>query len=567
MSEAIPNFSEMHVDEPVLDELTEQYNELYLALDNAGSAQDQIDVLQRWDQLRRRIDTWGALTSLRFYQDTADPECKAARERMDELSPKLQNLAVELKKRLLNSPYRSELEARFGQQAFAIWEADARTFDPAIEEDLVEESKLTARYTELRSSAKLEYKGETYNLSSIARFASDPDRSVRHETSQLRWQFFKDHADEFDEIYDQLVKVRTRMAHKLGYDNYVGLGYDRMYRIDYDQGDVDTFRKEVERVVVPVARALREQQRRALGLDKLMAWDEGIRDPEGNPKPGGDSTWMKEQAAKMYAELHPELDGFFTLMRKRDLLDLDVRENKAGGGFCTGFPLYGAPYIFANFNGTKHDVTVLTHEMGHAFQVYSSDDQPLMDYLWPTMESCEIHSMSLEYLTFPWMELFFGDDAARFRRHHLGDNLLFLPYGVAVDHFQHLVYENPDATPAERRQFWQQMEARYLPDRDYGDLPHVDEGGLWQGQLHIYEVPFYYIDYTLAESCALQFWAQSEEDFADALERYVELCKRGGSLPFKALATSAGLRSPFEAGCLEAVVERARPALLLEESP
>lgn len=288
-----------------------------------------------------------------------------------------------------------------------------------------------------------------------------------------------------------------------------------------------------------------------------MFWDEGVFDPQGNPDPQGDHDWMIERATEMFDEIDGGPGEFFRLMVECDLMDLKNRASKAGGGFCTDFPSYGLPYIFANFNGTKGDVEVFTHEIGHAFQGYSSREQPLHDYLFPTYESCEVHSMGLEFLTWPHMEKFFGGQAERFRKIHLIQSLLFLPYGVAVDHFQHLVYSNPEASPDERRE----MECTYLPSRDCGDLPHLPEGGQWQMQRHIYLSPFYYIDYTLALTCALQFWVRSRADMAESMAAYVALCKRGGDAPFRELASSAGLNSPFEAGYLRDVVQQARTFL------
>jgi len=288
-----------------------------------------------------------------------------------------------------------------------------------------------------------------------------------------------------------------------------------------------------------------------------------VHDPQGNPAPRDDHDWLCEQAQKMFDAMGGGLDDFFRLMTQSHLTDLKNRDSKSPGGFCTSFPSVGLPYIFANFNGTKHDVEVFTHEMGHAFQAYMSRNQSLMDYLWPTYESCEIHSMGLEFLSWPQMELFFGNDADRFRRIHLEQALLFIPYGVAVDHFQHLVYASPQATPAERHAMWQEVERLYLPTRNYGDLPHLPQGGFWQFQRHIYLNPFYYIDYTLAQTCALQLWVRSQQDYAGTIRDYVALCSRGGEAPFQQLAKSARLVSPFETGCLRDVVGLARKQLAL----
>jgi M3 family oligoendopeptidase len=296
-------------------------------------------------------------------------------------------------------------------------------------------------------------------------------------------------------------------------------------------------------------------------VDTLRYWDEKLFGPGESPAPLGGHDWMIERAAEMFESMSPELAGFYDLMVQRNLTDLESRKGKAFGGFCTYLHAYKVPFIFANFNGTRGDVRVFTHEMGHAFQRRSSSELPLADYVGCTSESAEIHSMSLEFLAWPQMERFFGEGAEEFRRAHLLEQLLFLPYGVAIDHFQHEVYENPEATPAERHAMWKRLEAIYLPWRNYGDLPHASDGGFWQVQRHVYIYPFYYIDYTLAATCALQFWARSREDYDKAMADYIALCTRGGSLPFRQLTASAGLVSPFEVGCLDRVVEMARDYL------
>jgi M3 family oligoendopeptidase len=335
-------------------------------------------------------------------------------------------------------------------------------------------------------------------------------------------------------------------------------------RTDYGPADVARYREEIVREIVPLAHRIAQQQARDLGVDELMIWDEHVYDKAGAPKPPQEYDRMLAAGRDVFSALGPEIGGFAQLMMDRELLDLRARDGKAGGGFCTSFPTYGLPYIFANFNGTTHDVNVLVHEMGHAFQNYSSRALAISDYIWPTYEACEVHSMSMEFFTWPQLERFFGDDAQRYRLQHLKSSLMFLPYGAAVDHFQHFVYERPDATPEERHAFWKQLEGTYLPWRRYGGIEHLERGGYWQLQRHIFQMPFYYIDYTLALCCALQFWARSLDDYDRALADYRDLCARGGQLPFQSLVRSAGLRSPFEAGVLHGVAERASAVLGLQ---
>ncbi|MDJ0594213.1 MAG: M3 family oligoendopeptidase [Pleurocapsa sp. MO_226.B13] len=562
MSQTI-NFADIKVATPTLEQVTAEYQEINDALDRARTKAEKQEALEQWEDLRRRLDSWSAITSLHFSQDTTNEEYKQAQEYSDELQPKLTALAIAMKRRLLDSPDRAEYESILGEQAFSLWSADVTTFESAIEEDLVQESKLVNQYVQLLASASIEFQGETVNLAGIRKYTQDSDRNTRDRAEKARWNFFSQHQSKLDSIYDRLVKLRHIMARKLGYENYIGLGYKRMQRIDYTEADVANYRDEVVDKVVPLAQKIIAKKAEKLNLDKVKFWDEAVFDLQGNPQPQGDHDWMLQQAQQMFDAMHPELGSFFEMMVKGDFIDLKTRKGKAGGGFCTSFPTAGVPYIFANFNGTKGDVEVFTHEMGHAFQAWQSRDLPLIDYLWPTLESCEIHSMSLEFLTWSQMDKFFGEDADRFREIHLAESILFLPYGCAVDHFQHLVYANPEATPQERNQMWQQMEARYLPWRDYDDLAYPAQGGLWQEKQHIYCYPFYYIDYTLALCCAMQFWVKAEVDFESALSEYIALCQRGGKAPFQALVSSANLVSPFKSGSLAEVVSKAREFLKL----
>ncbi len=399
------------------------------------------------------------------------------------------------------------------------------------------------------------------NLPEIGRYAEHPDRDVRRRAAFAKWDFFARNRERLDRLYDDLVHVRNRMAKELEFDNFIELGYRRLLRTDYGPAQVARYREAIVRDIVPLAQRIAAAQARDLDVDELMVWDEHVFDKCGPPAAPSTPVRMLDAAGEVFNGLGPELGSFATMMIQRQLLDLDSRQGKAGGGFCTSFPTYGVPYIFANFNGTTSDVNVLVHEMGHAFQWYSSRAMPVSEYLWPTYEACEVHSMSMEFLTWPRLDAFFGKDAERYREQHLKSSILFMPYGAAVDHFQHFVYEHPDAAPHERRAFWKQLEATYLPWRQYGGIEHLEAGGYWQIQRHIYAMPFYYIDYTLALCCALQFWARSRSDYDSALADYTSLCKRGGELPFQALVRSAGLQSPFEAGALQFVAQHAAQAM------
>jgi M3 family oligoendopeptidase len=547
-------FEEYTYKRPNFEEVSTAFEHALEKFNRSQSVSDQSEAMSEVNRIRNEVDTMFNLCYIRHSIDTNDEFYKAEQDYLDELAPNVEGLVTKYYEALLQSPFRNELEARWGKQLFALAEAQLKTFKPEIVPLLQKENKLSSEYTKLVASAKILFEGEERTLAQLEPFAQSKDREMRKRATEARFGFFANHEAEFDTIYDELVKVRHEIAQKLGYSNFVELAYYRLYRTDYDAEMVANFRKQVKKYIVPIASGVKERQQKRIGVDRLTYYDEPFNFQTGNPAPKGSPKWIIENGQKMYDELSPETGRFFSFMVENNLMDLVAKKGKASGGYCTYVEDYKAPYIFSNFNGTSGDIDVLTHEAGHAFQVYSSRHFEIPEYNWPTYEACEIHSMSMEFFTWPWMELFFKEDSDKYKFAHLSDALLFLPYGVSVDEFQHWVYEHPEATPVERKQQWREIEKKYLPHKDYDGNSYLEAGGFWQRQGHIYNDPFYYIDYTLAQICAFQFWKRSRENREAAWEDYLKLCKLGGSLPFTELVKEANLISPFEDGCVQSVV-------------
>lgn len=538
---------------PDFDEIDKLIREQIEELKNAKHVDEAVHAYEVYTHALADADSMTTLASIRNSINTKDEYYEKEIEFIQENSPHLEKTIVEFKKAFLESEFRDQLEEKYGEYLFQKYENDLLTFKPEIVDDLVEEAKLTTEYQKLLASCQKDWDGEKLNLTQLGKYTQDKDRNVRQKATKLVAEFFDENTAKLDEIYDKLVKVRNSMAKKLGYKNYVELGYKRMGRVDYDANDVKNYREQIISEIVPLATKLRERQAKRLGHE-LKFYDEGLQFESGNAKPHGDKDWCLDKAKKMYAELSPETDDFFSFMLKHDLFDLDSKPGKAGGGYCTYMSKWRSPFIFANFNGTTHDVEVLTHEAGHAFQVYNSRDY-ISEYIWPGMESAEIHSMSMEFFTWPWMELFFEGETDKFKFSHLQGAILFLPYGALIDEFQHFVYENPDVSPEERRKTFRELEKKYLPHRDYDGVKVLEDGGYWFRQGHIFSVPFYYIDYTLAQVCALQFWKKDREDHDKAWEDYLNLCRAGGTKPFLQLVELANLENPFVDGTIKKTVE------------
>lgn len=546
-------FNEYEYKRPDFDEFNLRYHELLDFFNKANSADEQYSYVQRINELDKETETMATLVQVRNSINTADEFYDKENEYIDMASPKFHGLRVEFYKALLNSRFKEQLKEMVKPQLFTIAEIEIKTYSDEVVPLLQEENKLVSKYNKLISSAKINYDGKVLNLSQLQPYMESKDRSVRKEAYDKRTVFFRENEEEIDMIYDKMVKVRNEIALKLGFKNFVELGYLRMGRSDYNADDVKNFRDNVLEYIVPVSNELIKRQGKRIGIDELKYYDLPLNFMSGNPVPKGNKEWIMERAQKMYEELSPQTNEFINIMVERELFDLETKPNKQSGGYCTFLHKYKSPFIFANFNGTLDDVTVVTHEAGHAFQTYESRHLDAPEFCFPTSEACEIHSMSMEFITWPWMEMFFEDDVDKFKFFHLSNSFLFIPYGVTVDEFQHAVYEHPEMTPAERKKTWRDIEKKYTPYKDYDDNDFLDKGTLWFRQGHIFQQPFYYIDYTLAQICAYQFWIKFNNNRETAWNDYLNICKTGGSQSFMQILKTGNLSSPFNEETLKSV--------------
>jgi M3 family oligoendopeptidase len=547
-------FSEMEYERPDMNILKSEFRSLLNEFENANSCKETRDIIEQVNKLRVDYESMMSMAFIHYSIDTCNKSFIEEQDFFDDNNPIYENFVTEYYRALTNSKYRSELEEVFGKYLFTIAELELKTFNPEIIDDLKKENHLTSKYVKLIASAKIMFEGQERNLQQLHPFMESTERKTRKAAFEAYWEFFENNSEELDNIFDELVKLRDGMAKKLGYKNFIELGYARMGRSDYDYDMVAKFRKKIKTLIVPLATELRKRQCRRLGLDSLKAYDFPIQFKSGNAKPKGSPKWIVEVGKIMYDELSPEASEFFNFMIDNDLMDLYNRKGKADMGYCDYIPKFRNPFIFANMDGTEYDITVLTHEAGHALQSYLSRDIAIKEYTDPTSDSAEIHSMGMEFLTWPWMDLFFKEDTDKFKFSHINGSILFLPYGVLVDEFQHYVYENSEVSPIERKRKWRELENIYLPTYDFDGNKFLENGARWQRQGHIYEVPFYYIDYCLAQICAYQFWQKAREDQVKATEDYIRLCKAGGSGSFLELVKIAGLMSPFGNGCCESLV-------------
>ena len=549
------NFNDIPLKVPSLKKLTKKYGDYILAVKWAKSANEVLSVIKKVYKLQDDYMTDLTVVSVRFSIDTTNKEYQKANALVDEISPKLTELQINFQNEVLKSKYLNELKEKLGDTIFKIYENNKLSFDPKIVEDLIEINKLSNEYSALLASAQIEFNGEVCNLSQLGKYTTSENRDIRIAATKASLGFLADNDEKLGEIYDKLVHLRDGMAKKLGYKNYIELGYRMLGRLDYNAEMVKGYREQIYNDVVPAVTKLKKAQMKHLGISKPLCVDYNITYKDGNPKPIGDIKQLAKSASEMYHQMSKETGEFFDTMYNNGYMDLEAKPGKMGGGYMTILPKYKMPFIFSNSNGTSQDVDTLTHEFGHAYQGYLGSSIKIPDLRNPTLEACEIHSMSMEFFAIRWIDKFFGKDAKRYEYKHLADALSFLPYGAAVDEFQHYVYENVNATHAERCAKWREIDRKYRPWYNTEGFEYLEKGGMWVRQGHIFSSPFYYIDYTLAQVIAIQFKVEMNKDWDKAFKKYIKLLKLGGKFPFVSLLEKAKLRNPFVYGNIKKVVK------------
>ncbi len=539
----------------VLTAISEMTQDLRGAQDYARAR----DIFVKHDEYEKHINTLATLVSIRHSIDTRDEFYDAEEKFWNNSFPHIQEKQHEWTMALLESPFREEFSKEFGDIMFINAEIDLKTFSPEIIPELQKENELVQEYEALLAKSEIPFEGKIYTISQIGALKNDADDARRLAAWKAEGQWYKDNQDRLDDIYDKLVHLRDTMGKKLGFDGYTKLGYYRMQRNCYTKEDVEVFRNAVVKYLVPVADYIYKKQAERLGKTYPMSFaDNALSFRSGNPAPEGDAQAILEAGRQFYDELSPETGKFFRMMLDCELLDVLSTEGKRGGGYCTEIGDYEVPFIFANFNGTSSDVETVTHEAGHAFASWKNIKRIPQSTIWPSMEACEVHSMSMEFFAWPWAELFFGKDTRKFKYSHLAGALTFIPYGTMVDHFQHLVYENPDWTPRQRHNCWKELLGVYMPWMKLdGEIPFYSDGEGWQRQHHIYSSPFYYIDYCFAQTVALGFWSKIQKDLPSAWKYYMAYTEQGGSRTFTELLSNAGLESPFDESYMRTICEEA----------
>lgn len=561
------SFAKLQYERPDFDALEKFLTEAEERVKNAASFKEVDEIIVREDELSAHVNTMATVAMIRRNADMSNAFYAAEEAYIDRRAPEISVYEKKYLQALVGSKYRAQIEEKYGKNYMQSMELSLRRISEKNVPLRQRENELCNEYSEIIAGAKIPFRGEEYNLQGLEKAFASQDREERAEAWRAYAAFFENNDEKLGNIFNELVKVRTQMGRNLGYENYVPLGYAEQQRIDYNQNDVAAFRKQVQEVIVPLCSRIYELQKKRLGLEKIEACDQACVFADGNAVPVGDAKVLAEKAREVYREMSEETGEFIDFLLDRGLVDLENRPDKMATGFMAALDEFKAPFVFSCFNGTTGDADVLTHEAGHAFAAYEAmRTQPLAALYGVPTDIAEIHSMSMEQFAYPYAEKFFGDGAEKYRIQHLQEAITFVPFGVAVDEFQHRVYEQPDLTNEQRHAVWKELEQKYMPWRSYEDGSFFDRGGWWYHKIHIFLYPFYYINYTLTTMGALEFKKKMHENKKAAWEDYTTLCKIGGSLGYKDALRAARLSVPFESGSVKKAVEFAANTLLKQLS-
>ena len=538
-------FKDLKYERPDIGRLRREFNRYLREFKKAGSFEEADRVFLGFQNVIEDVSTQATLANIRNTMNMKDEFYDKEVRFFNSEMPKLMLLLKKAGKALLESPFRPQMEEKYGKLMFKNYETQIRLVKLTTILPTVRENNLGTEYSKTAAACSVEFMGEKCNFYGLLRHMQSTDRTERKAAFEAWAKLYEGIAPRLDEQYGKLVRARCTIARRLGFPGYIDYIYQSRSRYDYDAEKVAAFREAVRTYITPLCEKLYREQAERLGLDKLAWYDEDLIFPDGNALPIGTPEELTEKARRMYEEMSPETGEFFNFMTEHELLDLVTRENKHLGGYMTSLPRYKAPFIFSNFNGTSADIDVLTHEAGHAFQgYYASRRLPIMELTGSTSEINEIHSMSMEFFAYPWMESFCGDKADKYRYAHFTDAIKTIPYLVCVDEFQHRVFENPRSTSADRRRCWKEIEQKYMPWRSYDGNEFLEGGGFWMQKQHIFLYPFYYIDYALAQLDAFALYRKQLQG-GDAWGSYLKLCGMGGMYGYFETLERAGLPIPL----------------------
>ncbi len=538
-----------------------EYAKLLKRLPTAEAAKSPklwLELFADWNALRSYIGSESSRLYFAYSQNVKDKKLDAAiKYQREKIYPATAKPGYRLMTAFLASRHKSALLKKYGQRIEIDYEVSLKPNDPINTRPQIKVSRLCQRYNKLIAAAKAKVRAQSLTIVKAGALLESADPELRHAAFVAIREWYLKHHQQLAKLFNELLELRQQMARNVGLGSYIDLAYQNMGRTDYGPAEVANFRLLILKYFVPLKKKIIREQARQLGAKSLAAWDTGYK-PATTLAPNiasVDTQLTKTQ--ELFDKLGPPFGHYFRRMRARHLIDLENRPNKQSGPYCTVFTDEGEAAVFCNSTGSAQDIVTLTHEMGHAFQAIEASPIEAIDMQFGTIDLAEVFSTTMEYLCLPQIDTFFKtDDAKKYRQARWDRAVDILCYSCVVDEFQHWLYAQPKASPAARDKQWVELYAKYIPGLDWRGLQQY-RALRWYAQGHIFNSPFYYIDYALAEVCAIQLALIDQKDHKKAMDIYLRLCRLGGTKSFLEAIKSVGLRSPFDEKLIASLAKHA----------
>ena len=509
-----------------------------------------------WSELDACFDEEGTAREIALTRRTDDAE----RERrhvdfVENVKPRREPWHDRLRRKFVGYAAEHDLPP----MRYEVLERNCRNAVEIFREDnvplLTRDEILQQRYQKITAAMTCDFDGRECTIQQVMQQLEQPDRTLREKAWRMAADRFALDAVVLDELYDQMVSLRHQIARNADCDDYRAYAFKAKQRFDYTPEDCLEYHDAIEKVVVPALVRLADERTKKLAIDSLRPWDLDV-DVDGRPplRPFETDRQLADGCSRIFARIDPDFGDIFSTLVERGMLDLGSRKGKAPGGYQEMYWEQRMPFIFMNAVGTEDDVSTLLHEGGHAFHSWACRNEPLLAYRHFPLEFAEVASMSMECLAHPHLEEFFGDDADRARKRHLLDILHFLPWMARVDAFQHYVYTHVEHDTQRRQDEWQSLRKRFAPHQDWSGLESYERNS-WHRKLHFFQVPFYYIEYGIAQLGALQVWLSAKNDVQQAVAKYRAALTLGGSRPLPELFETAGCKFDFSEATLRPLIE------------
>lgn len=529
---------------PNINKLVKEVEDLLITLKNCTVEYNQLNLIEDIYSKLNQIMFQNSKLQAYYFISSNNNFINQEKAYFNKYSSKVGSIKARLYIEIYRLYISNKLKDSLGEQYLRIVYLTLKGLNKNNSHVKYKEQELCKKYSTLISNSSIDIDNNRFLITELKGLLYSQNREIRKQAFIKKMEFFNKNKKILDNLFTQLVDLRSNLALINGDKSYIEIAYRNLYKTDYTQKDVRKFRNIIKKYVTPLILELQEVQKQRLNLDVIEIYDEKFLFKKNININSINESDFKKNMGILLGDISPEINEIYSKMILNDSIHTKTQSGKASGAFCVYIEDLNIPFVISNNNGSYEDVINFIHEFGHGYQRYKSKDNKFPELQIPTTELGEVAAMGMEFFIWPYLDKILKENTPKFKYYHLYQAILFLPYSAAIDEFQEYIYKNPNATVSERDSKWREIEVSYQPWKK--NHKNVIFSSTWQQQGHIYFTPFYYIDYAIAQINAIEFWSISRKDYKTAWNKYERLCCFGGSKTYKEVLKSLNLIDPFD---------------------